>query len=159
LPTKDSKVVKWTHSDPKTEHSSSKISSPFVDGTEKAAPRKSAERPSQTKSVLGINTDFLGCTKYPRATLMLTTTKAAAPAGANGPGCPVRVSGWRAGYRRPQRIVEQEQVPQAQTPKETGHLAREARVYVRGRLPPNVEGRVHIIHTIPLEAEELLATL
>jgi hypothetical protein len=72
LPTKDSKVVKWTHSDPKTEHSSLKIRSPLADGTEKAAPRKSAERPSQTKSVLGINTDFFGCTKYPRATLTLT---------------------------------------------------------------------------------------
>jgi hypothetical protein len=113
LSIKDSKVVKWTQSDPKTEDRSSKIRSPLADGTEKAAPRKSAERPSQTKSVFGINTDFLGCTKYPRATLRLTTTKAAAPAEANGPGCPVRVSGReiavpnasssRNSYRRPKR--------------------------------------------------------
>jgi hypothetical protein len=92
LLTKDSKVVKWIQSDSRTEDRSSKISSPLADGTEKAARRKSAERPSQTKRVFGINTDFLGCTKYPRATLRLTTTKAAAPAEANGRGCPVRVS-------------------------------------------------------------------
>jgi hypothetical protein len=99
--------------DPKTEHNNSKIRFPLADGTEKAAPRKSAERPSHTKSVLGISTDFFECTKYPRATLRITTTKAAAPAEANGPGCPVRVSrrdiavpnAWssRNKYRRPKR--------------------------------------------------------
>jgi hypothetical protein len=94
LPTKDSKVVKWTHLDPKTEHNSSKIRFPLADGIEKAAPRKSAERPSHTKSVLGINTDFFGCTKYPRATLRLTTTKAAAPAEANGPRWLSRAGVW-----------------------------------------------------------------
>ena len=87
---------------------------PLADGTEKAAPKKSAERLSQTKLVFGINTDFLGWTKYPRATLRLTTTKAAAPgAEANGCGCPVRVFGReiavpnasssRNRYRRPKR--------------------------------------------------------
>jgi hypothetical protein len=93
LPTKDSKVVKWTQPGSLTEDRSSKISSPLANGTEKAVPKKSAERPSQTKLVLGINTDFLGWTKYPRATLRLTTTKAAAPAEANGCGCPVPVFG------------------------------------------------------------------
>jgi hypothetical protein len=94
LPTKDSKVVKWTHWAPKIEHNSSKARPPFADGTEKVAPRnESADRPSHTKSVLGISTDFFGCAKNPRATFRLTTTKTAAPAEANGPGCPVRVFG------------------------------------------------------------------
>jgi hypothetical protein len=63
LPTKDSKVVKWTNWALKTELNRLNIRPPFADGTEKVAPRKSADRPSHTKSVLGISTDFSGCTK------------------------------------------------------------------------------------------------
>jgi hypothetical protein len=47
----------------KREHNNSKIRPPFADGTEKVAPRKSADRPSHTKRVLGTSTDFFGCAK------------------------------------------------------------------------------------------------
>jgi hypothetical protein len=64
FPTKDSNVVKWTDWAPKTEDNSSNMRLPFADGTEKVACRnKSADRPSHTKVVLGISTDFVGCIK------------------------------------------------------------------------------------------------
>jgi len=36
---------------------------PFADGTEKVACMRSADRPSHTRVVLGMSTDFVGWTK------------------------------------------------------------------------------------------------
>jgi hypothetical protein len=161
LPTKDSKVVKWTHWAHKTEHNSSNIRPPFADGTKKVAPRKSADRPSHTKSVLGISTDFDSRVhKVAKGNFQANNDKGCRACRGERPWLP-RAGVWHGrDIADPNAsIVEQEQVPQAQTPKETGHLSREARVDVRRRLPTKVEDCVHIVYTIPFEAEELLATL
>jgi hypothetical protein len=63
FPTNDSNVVKYTTCASKTFDNSAKMRPPFADGTEKVAPMKSADRPSHTRVVLGMSTDFVGWTK------------------------------------------------------------------------------------------------